>query len=208
MTDAAGETRDVTFTGRRVNSLRNNISHCPRIRGFDSISPLLLCSSEEDDRRDSRGEDAQEGGERIDGGVGDCGASEPAKLDAKVRAGVSVMLPASRPLRSMKFNLNTARPKMPMSGSTVTHTPASQPLQAGSAEDGDEEFAPAPRPIAAKKSPMPNSRKARLVFTGMCQTWRPMRPKRPKDKRDDKGTAGKAELDRLRQSMECDGQGS
>ena len=40
----------------------------------------------------------------------------------------------------MEFILNTAHPKMPTSGSTVTHTPASQPLQAGSAEDGGEEF--------------------------------------------------------------------
>jgi hypothetical protein len=32
-----------------------------------------VCSSEEDDREHLRGEDAQEGGERIDGGVGDGG---------------------------------------------------------------------------------------------------------------------------------------
>ena len=31
-------------------------------------------------------------------------------------------------------------------------------------------FAPAFNPTAAKKSAIPNSRKARLVFTGMCQT--------------------------------------
>ncbi len=37
-------------------------------------------------------------------------------------------------------------------------------------------FAPALSPTAAKKSAMPNSRKARLVFTGMYQTCRRMLP--------------------------------
>ncbi len=79
-------------------------------------------------------------------------------------------------------------------------------MQTGCAEDGGEEFCASVQATAAKKSAMPNSRKARLVFAGMCQTWRPMRPKRPKDERDEKGTAGKAELNRLRQSREGDGQ--
>jgi hypothetical protein len=48
-------------------------------------------SSEKDDREHLRGEDAQEGGERIDGGVGDGGASEPAMFEAKARAGGSVI---------------------------------------------------------------------------------------------------------------------
>ena len=70
-----------------------------------------VCSSEEDDREHLRGEDAQEGAERIDGGSGGVGAGD-------VRgegAGGSVMLPASRPLRSKKFVFKTARAKMPMS---------------------------------------------------------------------------------------------
>jgi len=37
-------------------------------------------------------------------------------------------------------------------------------------------FAPALSPTAAKKSAIPNSRKAKFVFTGMCQTCRRMLP--------------------------------
>jgi hypothetical protein len=46
------------------------------------------------------------------------------------------MLPASSPLKSMKFIFHTTRAKIPTSksGSTVTHAPAKEPLQAGGAE--------------------------------------------------------------------------
>ena len=103
-------------------------------------------------------------------------------LEAKASAGGSVMLPASRPLRSMKFIFKTVRAKMPIttSGSTVTHAPASSHCRPVALKTVAKNFAPAPRPTAAKKSAMPNSRKARLVFTGMCQTCRPMRPTRPR----------------------------
>jgi hypothetical protein len=41
------------------------------------------CSSEEDNREHLRGEDTQEGGKRIDGGVGDGGGVEPASSHCK-----------------------------------------------------------------------------------------------------------------------------
>src|ERR1700741_5144206 len=103
-------------------------------------------------------------------------------FEAKASAGGSVMLPASKPLRSMKFIFKTARANMPMSmsGSTVTHAPASSHCKPVALKTVAKNFSPAPKPTAAKKSAMPNSRKARFVFTGMCQTWRPMRPTRPR----------------------------
>src|SRR6476620_3170867 len=77
------------------------------------------------------------------------GASEPAMFEAKARAGGSVMLPASRPLRSMKFIFKKARAKMPMSmsGSTVTHAPASSHCRPVALKTVAKNFAPAPRPI-------------------------------------------------------------
>jgi hypothetical protein len=69
-------------------------------------------------------------------------------FEAKARAGGSVMLPASRPLRSIKFIFKTARAKMPMSmsGTTVTHAPASSHCRPVALKTVAKNFAPAPRP--------------------------------------------------------------
>jgi hypothetical protein len=57
-----------------------------------------VCSSEEDDREHLRGEDTQEGGERIDSGVGDGGGVGAGNVRGKGqgRSGRSCYRPAGR----------------------------------------------------------------------------------------------------------------
>ncbi len=130
-------------------------------------------------------------------------------LEAKARAGGSVMLPASRPLRSMKFIFNTARANMPMSmsGSTVTHSAGQQPLQAGGAEDGGEEFCASAQADGGEEKRDAEFAEGEVSIHRHVPDLAPDAAQAPEDKRDDQRTAGKAELDRLRESREGNGQG-
>jgi hypothetical protein len=116
-----------------------------------------VCSTEEDDREHLRGEDTQESGERIDGGVGDGGALEPASSHCKPVA---------------------------------------------------KNFAPAPRPTAAKKSARCEFAEGEVGIHQHVPDLAPDATNTAEDERDDKGAASEAELDRLRHSGESDGQRS
>src|SRR5262245_7244418 len=97
------------------------------------------------------------------------GASDWAMFAANANAGGLVVLPASRPLRSMKFIFQTTRAKLPTisSGATVRPAPASSHCTPVTLKTVEKNFAPASNPTAAKNSATPKSRNAMLALVGM-----------------------------------------
>jgi hypothetical protein len=88
---------------------------------------------------------------------------------ANASAGGLVVLPASSPLKSMKFIRQTTRAKMHTSnsGKFVTHAPASIHRKPMALRTVAKNFGPASSPTAAKNSARPKSRNARFALTGM-----------------------------------------
>jgi len=83
-----------------------------------------------------------------------------------------------------------------------------QPIAAGALKTVAKNFSPAPRPTAAKKKRDAEFAEGEVRIYRHVPDLAPDAAHAAEDKRDDKGAAGKAELDRLRQSGKGDGQRS
>ena len=130
-------------------------------------------------------------------------------FEAKARAGGSVMLPASRPLRSMKLIFKTAREDADEHEREHGDARAGeQPLQAGGAEDGGEEFCTRAQADGGEEKRDAEFAEGEVRIHRHVPDLASDAAHAAEDERDDKGAAGKAELDRLRQSGEGDGQRS
>ncbi len=169
-----------------------------------------MCSSEEDDREHLSGEDAQEGGQRIDGGVGDGGSVGTGDVRGKGegrRVGHAAGQQAAE-IHEIHLQDGTREYADEHERDYGDARPGEQPLQTGGAEDGDEELCAGAQADGGEKKRDAEFAEGEVGIHRHVPDLAPDAAHAAEDERDDQGAAGKAELDRLRQSGEGDGQRS
>ncbi len=169
-----------------------------------------MCSSEEDDREHLRGEDAQEGGQRIDGGVGDGGGVGAGDVRGKGEGGRVGHAAGQQAAEIHEVHLQDGA-REDADEHERDHGDAragEQPLQAGGAEDGGEELCAGAQADGGEEKRDAEFAEGEIGIHRHVPDLAPDAAHAAEDERDDKGAAGEAELDRLRQSGEGDGQRS
>src|SRR5208337_2048078 len=176
-------------------------------RGSPSV---CVFSPEEDDREHLSGEDAQEGGERIDGGVGDGGGVGAGDVRGEGEGGRVGHAAGQQAAEIDEVHLQDGA-RENADEHEREHGDAragEQPLQAGGAEDGGEEFCASAQADGGEEKRDAEFAEGEIRIHRHVPDLAPDAAHAAEDERDDKGAAGKTELDRLRQSGEGDGQRS
>ena len=176
-------------------------------RGSEARFAECVCSSEEDDREHLRGEDAQEGGERIDGGVGDGGGVGTGDVRGEGegrRVGHAAGKQAAE-IHEVHLQDGARENADEHEREHGDARAGEQPLQAGGAEDGGEEFCPGAQADGGEEKRDAEFAEGEVRIHRHVPDLAPDAAHAAEDERDDKGAAGEAEPDRLRQSGEGDG---
>ena len=157
-----------------------------------------------------RGEDAQEGGQRIDGGVGDGGGVGASDVRGKGEGGRVGHAAGQQAAEIHEVHLQDGARK-DADEHERDHGDAragEQPLQAGGAEDGDEELCASAKADSSEEECDAEFAEGEIGIHRHVPDLAPDATHAAEDECDDKGTASEAEPDRLRHSGQGDGQRS
>ena len=167
---------------------------------------VWACSSEKDDREHLRGEDAQERGERIDGGVGDgrrVGAGDVRGEGERGRIGHAAGEQAAE-VHEVHLPDDAREDADEQERQHGDARAGEQPLQAGGAEDGGEEFCARAEADGGEEKRDAEFAEGEIGIHRHVPDLPPDAADAAEDERDDERAAGEAEPDRLRQAGEGD----